>query len=191
MRVCGTARPLRRQSLRREVGVEEGHAATGLQAQTRAHGHCVVGHDHARSRPLARWGRQLGRGSSAGHGTPGAARRTAVTRAEVPPGPRDPTTSPARPSPYGAGGRRADLAVGPGAASSHRDVAGARPTEDVANAPGLRDLRVGGRRVHLTAMGPLAEVMKIAAAHQLDDIVTHEADLEELLLGQWPSSAWA
>jgi hypothetical protein len=40
-------------------------------------------------------------------------------------------------------------------------------------------------------MGPLAEVMKIAAAHQLDDIVTHEADLEELLLGQWPSSAWA
>ena len=63
-------------------------------------------------------------------------------------------------------------------------LAGARPTEDIAKAPGVRDLRVGGRRVHLTATGSLAEVMKVAAAHQLDDIVTHEADLEELFLAQ-------
>jgi len=69
--------------------------------------------------------------------------------------------------------------------------AGTPPAQELARVPGVRELRLAGPRVHLTVTGSLAALMKVAAAHQLEDIRTHEADLEELFLAYYgdPASA--
>ena len=67
--------------------------------------------------------------------------------------------------------------------------AGAPPAEEIARIPGVRDVRVTGPRLHLSVTGSLAEVLRVAAANRLDDVVTHEADLEALFLAYYADAA--
>jgi ABC-2 type transport system ATP-binding protein len=50
---------------------------------------------------------------------------------------------------------------------------------------GVRDVRADGRRVHVTVEGSLRGLMRVAGTAGLDNIVTHEADLEQIFLSYY------
>jgi ABC-2 type transport system ATP-binding protein len=47
---------------------------------------------------------------------------------------------------------------------------------------GVREVRGDGRRVHVVAEGSLEGLMRVAGAAGLENVVTHEADLEQIFL---------
>ena len=59
---------------------------------------------------------------------------------------------------------------------------GPPPAEELRRLDGVRDLRVRGGSVHLTVDGSLASLLACAAPYGIEDVVTHQADLEEVFL---------
>ena len=53
---------------------------------------------------------------------------------------------------------------------------------EFAGIPNLADVRVEGSVLHCTAAGSVGELMKVAARREITNVVSHEADLEELFL---------
>lgn len=60
--------------------------------------------------------------------------------------------------------------------------AGGPPLDALRAEPGVREVRADGRRVHVLAEGSLEPVMRIAGAAGLENVVSHEADLEQIFL---------
>jgi ABC-2 type transport system ATP-binding protein len=56
------------------------------------------------------------------------------------------------------------------------------PRDEFAALPGVQDLVVEGRVLTCTAVGSIDGLVKAAARHEVTNLVTHEADLEELFL---------
>ncbi len=56
---------------------------------------------------------------------------------------------------------------------------------------GIRDVRCEGHRVHAVVEGSLEGLMRVAGAAGLDDVVTHEADLEQIFLDYYTAEARA
>jgi ABC-2 type transport system ATP-binding protein len=61
--------------------------------------------------------------------------------------------------------------------------AGPPPVEELRHADGVRDLQVTGRTAHVSIEGSTAAVIAAAAPFSVENVVTHEADLEEVFLG--------
>jgi beta-exotoxin I transport system ATP-binding protein len=60
--------------------------------------------------------------------------------------------------------------------------AGPVPREEFAALPGVQDVAVEGRVLTCTAIGSVDPLVKAAARYQVTNLVSHEADLEELFL---------
>ena len=56
------------------------------------------------------------------------------------------------------------------------------PEEARRHIDGVREVRVHGTVAHLVVEGSTAPLVAGLAGHKIDDIVTHEADLEEVFL---------
>jgi ABC-2 type transport system ATP-binding protein len=56
------------------------------------------------------------------------------------------------------------------------------PSEELARCDGVRDVTVIGHIAHVAVEGSTAPLLAAAAPHQITNIVTHEADLEEIFL---------
>jgi ABC-2 type transport system ATP-binding protein len=54
---------------------------------------------------------------------------------------------------------------------------------------GVRDVRDDGRRVHAVVEGSLEDLMRIAGEAGLENVVTHEADLEQIFLDYYTGGA--
>jgi len=59
---------------------------------------------------------------------------------------------------------------------------GAVPLDDLARLPGVREVRAFGTTAHLTVEGSTDELFRVAAPHGIGNVVSHEADLEEIFL---------
>ena len=56
------------------------------------------------------------------------------------------------------------------------------PREEFASLPGVQDVAVEGSLLTCTAVGSVDRLLKAAARYEVTNLVTHEADLEELFL---------
>jgi ABC-2 type transport system ATP-binding protein len=68
--------------------------------------------------------------------------------------------------------RRIDLVFG-----------GPPPLAELSDVPGVRDVQVTGRTVHLAVEGSTARLFSVSAPHEVENVVTHEPDLEDVFLG--------
>jgi ABC-2 type transport system ATP-binding protein len=59
------------------------------------------------------------------------------------------------------------------------------PLQALLALPGVQDVHVKGRDVHLSAEGSLAPLMRLVAPYGLENVVTHQADLEEIFLAYY------
>jgi ABC-2 type transport system ATP-binding protein len=62
---------------------------------------------------------------------------------------------------------------------------GPPPTEQLRGLSGVRDVQVLGSTTHVVVRGSTAELIQTAAPHRVVNIVTHEADLEEIFLAYY------
>jgi ABC-2 type transport system ATP-binding protein len=53
----------------------------------------------------------------------------------------------------------------------------------------VRDLRVAGNIVHLDVEGSTADLLQVAAPYRVQQVVTHEPDLEEIFLAYYQQEA--
>lgn len=60
--------------------------------------------------------------------------------------------------------------------------AGEPPVEALRAVPGVDDVQVLDRTAHVVVVGTMQELMRVAAAHGIERITSHEADLEEIFL---------
>ena len=60
--------------------------------------------------------------------------------------------------------------------------AGPVPREEFSSLPGVQDVAVEGAMLTCTAVGSLDRLVKAAARHEVTNLVSHEADLEDLFL---------
>jgi ABC-2 type transport system ATP-binding protein len=59
---------------------------------------------------------------------------------------------------------------------------GEPPLAELRAVPGVRDATAAGRTVHLAVEGSAADMLLVAAPHRIEQVVTHEPDLEEIFL---------
>jgi ABC-2 type transport system ATP-binding protein len=59
---------------------------------------------------------------------------------------------------------------------------GAPPADELRQQRGVREVRVDGRRAHVVVEGSLEGVLRVAGHAGVDNLVTHEADLEQIFL---------
>lgn len=59
------------------------------------------------------------------------------------------------------------------------------PVEVIKAIPNVREARISGRTMHVAVEGSLAALLRTAADGGLDNVVTHEADLEEIFLSYY------
>jgi ABC-2 type transport system permease protein len=69
--------------------------------------------------------------------------------------------------------------------------ADAPPVDALRAQRGVRDLRADGRRVHAVVEGSLQGLMRVAGVAGLDNVVTHEADLEQIFLDYYQTGVRA
>jgi ABC-2 type transport system ATP-binding protein len=60
--------------------------------------------------------------------------------------------------------------------------AGEPPVGPLSSAAGVREVTVDGRTARVVVVGSTADLLQVAAPHQVDQIVSHEPDLEEIFL---------
>jgi ABC-2 type transport system ATP-binding protein len=63
--------------------------------------------------------------------------------------------------------------------------AGLPPTQELAACTGVRDVAAIGHTAHVSVEGSTAALIAAAAPHQVTNVVTHEADLEEIFLAYY------
>ena len=63
------------------------------------------------------------------------------------------------------------------------------PYEVLSAIAGVRDLTVNGSTAHLAVEGSSADLLAAATPYRIDQIVTHEPDLEEIFLGYYEGEA--
>jgi ABC-2 type transport system ATP-binding protein len=56
-------------------------------------------------------------------------------------------------------------------------------------AGGVREAQLAGRTVHLVVEGSTADLLEAAAPHRIENVVTHEPDLEEIFLAYYGQEA--
>jgi ABC-type multidrug transport system ATPase subunit/ABC-type transport system involved in multi-copper enzyme maturation permease subunit len=61
----------------------------------------------------------------------------------------------------------------------------APPLAELRTVPGVRDTQLTGHTVHLVVEGSTADLLRTAAPHRIENVVTHEADLEEIFLAYY------
>jgi ABC-2 type transport system ATP-binding protein len=59
---------------------------------------------------------------------------------------------------------------------------GTVPLDELARLPGVREVRAFGATAHLTVEGSTDELFRLAAPHGIGNVVSHEAELEEIFL---------
>jgi len=59
------------------------------------------------------------------------------------------------------------------------------PASELATVSGVTELEVSGRIARLAIEGSTANLLAVAAPFQIERIVTHEPDLEEIFLGYY------
>jgi ABC-2 type transport system ATP-binding protein len=59
------------------------------------------------------------------------------------------------------------------------------PLDALRACPGVRDVGATGATAHLTVEGSTAELMRVAAPYGVDQVVTHEPDLEEIFMAYY------
>ncbi len=59
------------------------------------------------------------------------------------------------------------------------------PMAVLAATPGVRELRADGRRAHLVVVGSTADLVAALAPYRVEDLVSHDADLEEIFLAHY------
>lgn len=62
---------------------------------------------------------------------------------------------------------------------------GPPPVEELRRSAGVGELRADGTTVHVVVEGSMEELLKAAAPHGIRNVVTHEADLEEIFLAYY------
>ncbi len=67
--------------------------------------------------------------------------------------------------------------------------AGRVPESELRAVPGVRDVAVTGASAHVSVEGSLGELVRTAVAHGLDDLMTHQSDLEEIFLTYYVDDA--
>jgi ABC-2 type transport system ATP-binding protein len=65
----------------------------------------------------------------------------------------------------------------------------APPIEALRARHGVREVRGDGHRVHVVAEGSLEDLMRVAGNAGLENVVTHEADLEQIFLDYYTGEA--
>jgi ABC-2 type transport system ATP-binding protein len=65
--------------------------------------------------------------------------------------------------------------------------AGTPPDESLRRVPGVREVVVADRTVHVRVEGSTASLLRVAAPYDVDNVITHEADLGEVFLGWYES----
>jgi ABC-2 type transport system ATP-binding protein len=63
--------------------------------------------------------------------------------------------------------------------------AGEPPVDQLAAVRGVRQVHAGGATAHLVVEGSTADLIAALAGHRVEDVVTDEADLEEIFLGYY------
>lgn len=63
--------------------------------------------------------------------------------------------------------------------------AGPVPAAPFAELPGVDDVRVGERTVHLTVTGSMDQLVKLAARYEVESLTSDEAELAEVFLGYY------
>ncbi len=66
---------------------------------------------------------------------------------------------------------------------------GQPPVAQLRTVSAVRDLRVAGSTVHLVVEGSTADLLQVAAPHRVQQVVTHEPDLEEIFLAYYEQKA--
>jgi ABC-2 type transport system ATP-binding protein len=62
---------------------------------------------------------------------------------------------------------------------------GTPPVALIRAVPGVRDVQVAGNTLHVVVEGSIADLLQAAAPHRVENIVTHEPDLEEIFLAYY------
>jgi len=60
--------------------------------------------------------------------------------------------------------------------------AGEPPVEELAGVPGVREVRAADSTAHLVLEGSTADLVAALAPYRVENVITHEADLEEIFL---------
>jgi ABC-2 type transport system ATP-binding protein len=63
--------------------------------------------------------------------------------------------------------------------------AGSPPASRLAAIPGVREVRVSGAIAHVVVEGSTADLVAALAPYRVEDVVSHEADLEEVFLAHY------
>jgi ABC-2 type transport system ATP-binding protein len=63
------------------------------------------------------------------------------------------------------------------------------PLAQLRAAGGVREVQAAGRTVHVVVEGSTADLLEVAAPHRIDNVVTHEPDLEEIFLAYYGQEA--
>lgn len=66
---------------------------------------------------------------------------------------------------------------------------GELPVEELGPVPGTRSVTVVGPTVQVTVQGSIAALVRVAAGRGLSDVVTHQADLEEIFMTYYVDDA--
>jgi ABC-2 type transport system ATP-binding protein len=66
---------------------------------------------------------------------------------------------------------------------------GPPPVTQLRTVAAVRNLRVAGKVVHLDVEGSTADLIQVAAPYRVQQIVTHEPDLEEIFLAYYEQEA--
>lgn len=66
---------------------------------------------------------------------------------------------------------------------------GPPPVTQLRTVAAVRDLRVAGNIVHLDVEGSTADLLQVAAPYRVQQVVTHEPDLEEIFLAYYQQEA--
>jgi ABC-2 type transport system ATP-binding protein len=67
--------------------------------------------------------------------------------------------------------------------------AGEPPQALLSAVPGVREVTVAGSTAHLAVEGSTADLLVAAAPHRIEQVVTHEPDLEEIFLSYYDGRA--
>lgn len=62
---------------------------------------------------------------------------------------------------------------------------GPPPLEELRSAASVREARADGRTVHVLVEGSTADLFKVASPFGVEQVVTHEPDLEEVFLSYY------
>jgi ABC-2 type transport system ATP-binding protein len=61
--------------------------------------------------------------------------------------------------------------------------AGTPPVSALAQVPGVHDVQASERTIHLAVEGSTAALLRVAAPYGVENVITHEPDLEDVFLG--------